>query len=129
MWKWLIAGVALLIAAAALANQLFRGADHSHSRSERLRVQLEYLAEDIDQYQQDTGALPRSLQDLLVAPSDGLGAYAKPTGLVDPWGFPIQYRRVAPPHRFVVYSLGQDGILGGSGNSQDRQATGLEPGG
>jgi general secretion pathway protein G len=117
MWKWLAAGLAFLIAAAALANQLFGGADHSHSQSQRLRAQLDYLAADLEQYRQDTGTFPRSLQDLLIAPADGLGAYAKPKSLLDPWGIPIQYRRLPLPHRFVVFSLGQDGILGGSGNA------------
>jgi general secretion pathway protein G len=128
MWKRVATLMVLLLLAGAVANQIFSSPDHSDMQSQRLRAQLDFMTDDIEQFEQDTGALPRSLEDLLVEPDDGAGPYAKPKTLLDPWGYPIQYRRLASPHRFVVFSLGQDGMLGGNGNALDRQATGLANG-
>jgi general secretion pathway protein G len=128
MWKWLAALTAVALAATLVAIQAFGSADHSDLDSQRLRAQLELLAGTIDQFEKDTGALPRSLDELLVEPSDGNGPYTKSGTLLDPWGAPIYYRHIAPPQRFVVISLGQDGMLGGTGNARDRQATGLKDG-
>jgi general secretion pathway protein G len=124
MWKRLAILAMVLLAAAAVANQVLGGADHTDRKSQQLRAQLVMLASAIEQFEKDSGALPRRLEELLAKPVDGLGPYARAKSLVDPWGAPIYYRLIPEPQRFVVFSLGEDGVLGGDVNSRDRQATG-----
>ena len=124
MWKRLALVAVLLLAAAAVVNQVLGGADHTDRKSQQLRAQLVILASAIEQFEKDSGALPLSLEELVVEPADGSGAYSRAKSLVDPWGTPIYYHRVPGPQRFVVFSLGEDGMLGGNVNSRDRQAMG-----
>jgi general secretion pathway protein G len=126
MRNHVVASILSLFAVLALAHQRFGGYDDCYSRPVRLRLQLDNLAADIAQFEFDTGALPHSLQALVDEPESGPGPYARARDLLDPWGFPVQYQRLSTPEQFVVYSLGSDGMLGGSGDSRDQQATRLD---
>ena len=128
MWKRLAIAAGLLALLALLLNRLLGGPDHSDRKSQLLRAQLTSLGAKVQSFADEQGRLPISLSELLAVSADGRLPYARPNSLVDPWGAPIYFRLVVPPHRFVLFSLGEDGVLGGSGNSLDRQATGIRNG-
>lgn len=102
------------------ASQILGGGDRANYRL--AEAQLQTLAQKIDQYRMDTGALPASLQDLVTQPSNisgWLGPYAKASDLVDPWKTPLEYRVPGDGRPYELVSLGADGTAGGQSVDAD----------
>lgn len=110
----LIAAVLALVAGKVVQNQ--RKAQYKLAQT-----QLTTLSASIDQYQNDVGALPDSLQQLVQSDAEGwLGPYAKAEELKDPWKNPIEYRKPGDDDRpYSLLSLGVDGQPGGDGVDKD----------
>jgi general secretion pathway protein G len=92
------------------------------------RSQIETFGVALDAYRIDVGAYPTSAQGLTVlraAPAPGVrgwrGPYLRKTVPHDPWGRPYVYE--APgrrnPDAYDLYTLGRDGVAGGSGEDAD----------
>jgi general secretion pathway protein G len=79
------------------------------------------LAAKIESYKLDNGQLPESLEELVGPGTSGLGPYAKEREFLDPWGQKFDYRPHTQDLDFVLFTLGRDGRLGGSGSSRDLQ--------
>jgi len=110
--------VAVLLAWALL--RLFSGNDHSDTRP-KVRAQLQVLATKLESYKLDNGKFPAVLEMLTEPGASGLGPYAKEREFLDPWGEKLYYRTNEEGSSFVLFTLGRDGRLGGSGNDQDMQ--------
>jgi general secretion pathway protein G len=96
------------------------------ARTEAARTQIAALSNALDQYAIDVGSYPTSeqgLKSLMQAPAGAnrwSGPYLRrPEGLVDPWGKPYLYTRVAPMGPVQIISLGSDQARGGTGEAQD----------
>ena len=85
------------------------------------RFQLEHIASSVELYRADTGQWPASLDALTRFDGPGLGPYLSRNQWFDPWGHPIFYRVDADGRGFVVFTLGRDGRLGGTGADADIQ--------
>ncbi len=103
-----------------VAVQLLGGSDHSDT-APRVRAQLQNVAAKLEVYERDTGRLPAALDELLGQGSAGRGPYARARDLVDPWGEKFHYRVNAEGAGFVLFTLGRDRRLGGSGDDRDLQ--------
>jgi general secretion pathway protein G len=110
--------IAALLALVGLRH--FSGSDHSDSRP-KVRAQLQVLAAKPESYKLDNGQLPAALETLTETGASGLGPYAKEREFLDPWGEKFYYRVNEEGSGFVLFTLGRDGRLGGSGNDQDMQ--------
>jgi len=109
---------------AALTVLWLSGESDRHMKWEIASAQTETLAAKIAQFKDDTGRLPASLEELVQANSNPrwLGPYAKQSSLKDPWGVPFHYRAIPSTGRFVLFTLGKDGQVGGTGDNADIQA-------
>lgn len=96
------------------------------SRSETARVQGKNIAASLQLFRLDAGRYPSAEEGLsaLVKQPQSVPNWNGPylpdaSAIVDPWGKP--YRFLAPgKHGEVdVYSLGSDGVEGGSGEAKD----------
>ena len=84
------------------------------------KAQVQTLAEKVQQYAQDTGGLPGSLDDLVKSSATGwLGPYAKDAELKDPWNHPYVYAAPGEGKPFDLTSLGADGQAGGDSVNAD----------
>ena len=84
------------------------------------KAQVQTLAEKVQQYAQDTGGLPGSLDDLVKSSATGwLGPYAKDAELKDPWNHPYVYATPGEGKPFDLTSLGADGQAGGDSVNAD----------
>ena len=84
--------------------------------------QVQTLSEKVQQYENDTGALPNSLDDLVTEPGNSngwLGPYAKAGELKDPWNHAFEYRVPGDGKAFDLICLGKDGKPGGSSVDAD----------
>ena len=102
------------------ANKIFGGQDRAKVNLAKAQVQT--LAEKVGQYEQDTGTLPGSLEDLVKAPGDAqgwLGPYAKDAELKDPWNHAYLYTMPGEGKPFDLVSLGKDGQAGGDSVNAD----------
>lgn len=109
----LIAGIA-----AFAATRVFGGSDRAKVNLAKAQVQT--LAEKVGQFQQDTGALPGALDELLKSSATGwLGPYVKDGELKDPWNHPYAYAVPGDGKPFDLISLGADGQAGGSSVDAD----------
>ncbi|HVY05601.1 MAG TPA: type II secretion system major pseudopilin GspG [Burkholderiales bacterium] len=86
------------------------------------RAQIDALDKALSQYRLDVGRFPATEQGLaaLVAAPSGeakwSGPYLAKAVPLDPWGRPYQYKCCPGDHGdFDLYSLGKDGVTGGSG--------------
>lgn len=88
-------------------------------RSEQARItaaqsQIATFGTALDAYEVDNGSYPKSLQDLVIQPSDASnwrGPYLKTTDIpLDPWGNPYVYEYPGRhnPSGYDLYSLGPD---------------------
>lgn len=113
--------VVVLIAAIAAfaASRILGGGDRAKVNLARAQVQT--VAEKIHQYEMDTGRLPGSLQELIVAPNVAgwLGPYAREVDLVDPWGTPYHYQVPGQGRAFDLMSYGRDRAPGGESVDAD----------
>jgi general secretion pathway protein G len=102
------------------ASRILGGGDRAKANLAKAQVQT--LAEKVQQYEMDTGALPPVL-DALVANSGNaagwLGPYAKPAELKDPWNHAYVYRVPGEGQAFDLVSLGKDGQPGGESVDAD----------
>lgn len=102
------------------ATRILGGGDRAKVNLAKAQVQT--LAEKVHQYEQDTGRLPGSLDDLVKAPGDAagwLGPYAKDSELKDPWNHPYTYTMPGEGKPFDLVSLGKDGQAGGDSVDAD----------
>ena len=89
------------------------------------RAQIDAFEKALDQYRADTSRYPSTEQglDALVKKPNGEarwdGPYLKRAVPLDPWGRPYQYKAPGEHGEFDIFSLGRDGVPGGSGDSAD----------
>ena len=100
------------------ATRILGGGDRAKVNLAKAQVQT--LAEKVGQFQQDTGSLPGSLDDLVKSSATGwLGPYAKDSELKDPWNHPYVYAMPGEGKPFDLSSLGADGQAGGESVNAD----------
>jgi len=102
------------------ASRILGGGDRAKVKLAQAQVQT--LAEKVQQFQMDTGALPADLNALVAAPAGvagWLGPYAKQGDLNDPWMHPMQYKTLGEGRAFDIVSLGADGQPGGDSVNAD----------
>lgn len=102
------------------ASRILGGGDRA--KVKLAQAQLQTLAEKVQQFQMDTGALPADLNALVAAPAGvagWLGPYAKQGDLKDPWMRPVQYKLPGEGRAFDLVSLGADGQPGGDSVDAD----------
>ena len=102
------------------ATRILGGGDRAKVNLAKAQVQT--LAEKVQQYEMDTGALPARLEDLVDAPAAAggwLGPYAKAAELKDPWNHPYVYAVPGEGKPFDLSSLGKDGQAGGESVDAD----------
>ena len=102
------------------ASQVLGGSDKAKYNLAKAQVQT--VAQKVESYESDTGALPNTLDDLVTQPGDAegwLGPYAKAAELKDPWKRPLDYRVPGESGPFDLMSLGADGQAGGSSVDAD----------
>ncbi|MBT9567375.1 MAG: type II secretion system major pseudopilin GspG [Thiobacillus sp.] len=89
------------------------------------QAQIGALEKALDQYRIDTGRYPANEQGLAALtskPADEAkwaGPYLKKAVPNDPWGKPYQYKMPGEHSEVDIYSLGRDGVAGGSGEDAD----------
>ena len=95
----------------------------THDKTDRAKAQVGFLAKQIESFHTDKGKFPVSLEELtdVSKSNDGLGAFSRPRSLTDPWGRKFFYRATDNGNGFILFTLGKDGSLGGSGESKDLQ--------
>ncbi|RZA21090.1 MAG: type II secretion system protein GspG [Lysobacteraceae bacterium] len=102
------------------ATRILGGGDRAKVNLAKAQVQT--LAEKVQQFEQDTGKLPGSLDELVKAPGDAagwLGPYAKDGELKDPWNHLYTYSMPGEGKPFDLVSLGKDGQVGGDSVNAD----------
>ena len=103
-----------------VGNRVLGGQDRAKANLAKSQVQT--LAEKVQQYENDTGTLPNSLDDLVIQPANGsgwLGPYAKSGELKDPWNHAFEYRVPGDGKPFDLICLGKDGKPGGESVDAD----------
>ena len=86
------------------------------------KIQLNTLAQDIDNYVLDNGSPPQQLQDLVVKPVNApswQGPYAKESQLKDPYGHDFGYQYPGQHGKYDLIFYGEDGKPGGDGLNAD----------
>ena len=102
------------------ASRILGGGDRA--KVKLTQAQLQTLAEKVQQYQMDTGALPPTLDALVTAPGGTrgwLGPYAKTADLNDAWMHPVLYKVPGEGKPFDLVSYGADGKPGGDSVNAD----------
>jgi len=89
------------------------------------KAQINAFEKALDQYRLDTGRYPTTEQGLnaiVVRPaneSKWQGPYLAKAVPVDPWGNPYQYRQPGEHGEYDLWSFGNDGQPGGTGEAAD----------
>jgi type II secretory pathway pseudopilin PulG len=112
--------ICLGLIAAALATIFLlamKGADDSNRAWQLARFSAEMTCERIQDFRTDAGRYPHDLSELVSGGHPGRGPYSMPERLIDSWHRPYYYR--ASSTGFVLFTLGEDGRIGGQGNSAD----------
>ncbi len=99
----------------------------SKAKVDAARIQIDSLVSTVDTFYLDMGRYPTQEEGLDIlwrAAGEGRswnGPYVrKPKNLVDPWGRTFLYRRPGTNQmQFDIYTLGADGLEGGSGEDED----------
>ena len=102
------------------ASRILGGGDRAKANLTRAQVQT--LAEKVQQFENDTGSLPNSLDELVTQPgsaSGWLGPYAKAGELKDPFNHAYEYHVPGDGQPFDLLSLGKDGKPGGDSVDAD----------
>ena len=102
------------------ASRILGGGDRA--RYNLAKSQVQTLAEKVQQFENDTGTLPGSLDGLVSDPGNTagwLGPYAKAAELKDPWNHAFEYRVPGDGKPFDLMSYGKDGKPGGSSVDAD----------
>lgn len=88
-------------------------------------AQIDALGKALDQYRIDTGHYPTSEQGLIALiqrPNDEpkwAGPYLQKKLPLDPWRRPYLYKSPGDNGDYDLFSLGKDGVVGGTKDSQD----------
>lgn len=121
--EMLVVIVILGLIAAVITPQVM--GQMGRARAKAAKVQLETVAQAVEQFYADVGRYPlpdEGLGALLSAPSEALGwagPYLRSTEqITDPWGQAIRYAQ-PDPVSFQVASLGADRAEGGEGMARD----------
>lgn len=120
----LVVLVILGLLAGLVAPQVFSYL--GRARTDTARIQIENLGGLLDLYRLDVGRYPsedEGLRALLDRPP-GLQGWNGPyltraDVLLDPWGRPYLYRQPGRQGPYDLYSLGADGVEGGTGENAD----------
>lgn len=88
-----------------------------YCRVDLTRMPLYTLGGKLQYFQADHGRVPETLDELLA--KDGPGPYARPADLLDHWGAPFYYRVLDSKSAALIFTLGRDGLPGGSGADAD----------
>jgi general secretion pathway protein G len=93
----------------------------THTKWDYARAQLRTLGSKVEAFRIDTGQYPENLEALLRpdALPNARGPYVRSRELIDPWGRQFYYRPDVGEGGFVLFSLGADGMLGGTGQDRD----------
>lgn len=89
------------------------------------QAQIGALEKALDQYRIDTGHYPfndQGLAALTRQPAEEAkwaGPYLKKAVPDDPWGKPYQYKMPGEHSEVDIFSLGRDGVAGGTGEDAD----------
>lgn len=89
------------------------------------KAQIAALEQTLDQYRLDVGHYPsteeglNSLMNNVANAQNWGGPYLKKGVPNDPWGHAYQYRMPGQHGEYDLFSLGKDGQVGGSDESQD----------
>jgi hypothetical protein len=115
---WTLASVAGLV---LLAFIVHRAMGYRDTQSRYAKFAVQNLGSKVEMFKEDVGRYPRSLDELTLAnPVPGSqGPYARMQELVDPWERPYFYRTW--DSTFTVFTLGDDGRPGGTGEAVDHQ--------
>jgi general secretion pathway protein G len=95
------------------------------SESKVAQAQIEALRKALAQYRIDVGSFPateQGLQALVVRPGTEkkwAGPYLEKSVPLDPWGKPYLYKSPGQHGDYDLYSLGKDGVAGGTGDAAD----------
>ncbi len=96
------------------------------AKTDSAHIQIENIAGALDLYRLDIGRYPTQAEGLqsLVEHPVGLdawnGPYLKQKSLPpDPWGRPFIYKIPGDHGEYDLYTLGADGVPGGTGENQD----------
>lgn len=96
----------------------------SKAKNQTAKIQVSSLASAVDFFHIDLGRYPtqtEGLRALIESPANEPhwdGPYVKKAdALVDPWGRPYLYRFPGAHGAFDVYTLGEAGVEGGTGNA------------
>jgi general secretion pathway protein G len=108
----------IALIAGFVLSKVSSGRDRANVRLAQAQIQT--LAGDVQAYEQDTGSLPGSLDELVKSSATGwLGPYAKDADLKDPWNRPFAYTMPGEGKPFDLVSLGKDGQAGGDSVNAD----------
>jgi general secretion pathway protein G len=95
------------------------------SESKVAQAQIESFRKALAQYRIDVGSFPtteQGLQALVVRPTTEkkwAGPYLEKTVPLDPWGKAYLYKLPGQHGEYDLYSLGKDGVAGGTGDAAD----------
>lgn len=96
------------------------------AKTDSARIQIENISGALDLYRLDVGRYPTQTEGLqaLVEHPVGLnswnGPYLKQKAVPpDPWARPFVYKSPGDHGEYDLYTLGADGVPGGSGENQD----------
>jgi general secretion pathway protein G len=111
-----------LLAALVVPNYMKQEAG---SKVKAARSQIELFGTALDTFRLDVGRYPTTqegLDALRQRPSGADrwdGPYLKKEVPRDPWGNPYIYRSPGDQEPYELFSYGEDGVAGGSGNNAD----------
>jgi general secretion pathway protein G len=96
------------------------------AKSDSARIQIENIGGALDLFRLDNGRYPSQAEGLqaLIEHPVGLnswnGPYLKQKAIpLDPWNRPYTYKSPGDHGEYDLYTLGADGVPGGSGENQD----------
>ena len=118
MKKFIAIAVAIALLIAWISHSIFKRYDHPEQISLAV-IQLELVGSNVELFFTDNGYLPESLDQLSY--SGDKGPYLQTKQLKDPWGRLLFYRKDSDGKSFLLFTLGSDGRIGGSGHESDRQ--------
>ncbi len=96
------------------------------SKTQTAQVQARNIAASLQLFRLDAGRYPTTEEGLaaLVKPTPSVPLWNGPylpdeAAITDPWGKPYQLRAPGEHGEVDVFTLGSDGVVGGSGEAQD----------
>jgi general secretion pathway protein G len=115
-----ILGLLALIVVPRVVQYLYK------ARTDTARIEIRTLSNVLEQYRLTVGRYPTQQEGLVALIEQPPGAegwsgpYLSQHNIpLDPWGRPYVYRIPGDHGEFDLYTLGKDGVPGGSGEDQD----------